>query len=424
MVYRPDKEFALQLDAQDDLASLREKFIISDPDLVYVDGNSLGRLPAATLGRLQEAVAEQWGSGLIGGWGANWYEAPSRIGEQVARLIGAGPDQVLVSDSTSVNLFKLSLASLSMRPERTKIVSDVLNFPTDLYILQSGIRLLGDRHALHLVSSQDGNEIEMDTQSILDAIDGNTCLVTFSHPTFKSAYLYEVEKITRRAHQAGALVLWDFSHGVGSIPLEVDQWEVDFAVGCTYKYLNGGPGAPAFLYVRRDLQEQALSPIMGWWGHKTPFSFDLGYTPAEGIRRFLAGSPPVLSLLSIEPSLEIFSRVGIAALRQKSIQLTSYLVYLYDLTLAPLGFSLGSPREPDRRGSHVSIRHPDGYRIYRAMVEEMKVIPDFREPDNIRLGLVPSYTTFLEVWEAVNRIRMVIEEKRHLKYSTTRSKIT
>lgn len=283
-----------------------------------------------------------------------------------------------------------SLAALTLKPKQTRIVSDALNFPTDLYTLQGCIRLLGNRHNLHLLQSKDG--IETNLQEILDAIDQNTSLVTFSPPTFKSGYLYDVAAVTEKAHQEGALVLWDFCHSVGGIPIELDRWGVDFAVGCTYKYLNGGPGAPAFLYVRRDLQKQVLSPISGWWGHESPFSFELEYSPTEGIARFLAGTPPVLSLLALEPALEIVLDVGIERIRRKSVHLTDYLVYLIDTILAPLGFILGSPRESKRRGSHVSIHHPDGYRINRALIEEMKVIPDFREPDDIRLGLAPLYT--------------------------------
>jgi kynureninase len=236
--------------------------------------------------------------------------------------------------------------------------------------------------------------------------------------------MYDIEAITARAHQVGALVLWDLCHAIGVIPLELDHWGVGLAVGCTYKYLNGGPGAPAFLYVRQDLQEQTLSPIWGWWGHRSPFAFDLEYEPAEGNRRFLAGTPPILSLLAIEPGLDLLLAAGLERIRRKSVRLTSYLVYLVDTVLAPLGFKLASPRDPARRGSHVSIRHPEAYRINLALIEEMEVLPDFREPDNIRLGLAPLYTSFGEVWEAVDRIRRVAEERRYLGYSAERLPIT
>jgi kynureninase len=220
------------------------------------------------------------------------------------------------------------------------------------------------------------------------------------------------------------LVLWDLSHSAGAVPVELDHWGVDFAVGCTYKYLNGGPGSPAFLYVRRDLQEEALSPIWGWFGQRSPFAFDLEYEPTAGVKRFLTGTPPILSLLALEPALDISLEAGIERIRDKSVRLTSYLVYLVDTLLTPLGFTLGSPRDPARRGSHVSIKHREGYRVNQALIREMGVLPDFREPDNVRLGLTPLYTTFSEVWEMVARIRQVMEEKRYRKYSAERRAVT
>jgi kynureninase len=420
--FEPGLAFARRLDAEDALASFREAFVIADPDLIYVDGNSLGRLPRRTVERMRTAVEVEWGHDLIRGWNAGWYQAPAWVGEKIAQLVGAGPGQVVVSDSTSVNLFKLTMTALAKRPGRGRIVSDVLNFPSDLYILQGCTRLLGDRHHLHLVPSADG--ITVDQQALFDAMDERTALVTLSHVTFKSGFLYDAAAVTERAHQVGALVLWDLSHSVGAVPVELDRWGVDLAVGCTYKYLNGGPGAPAFLYVRRGLQEEALSPIWGWFGQRSPFDFDLEYERAEGVGRFLVGTPPILSLLAMESALDLLLEAGLKGIRRKSVRLTSYLVYLVDTVLAPLGFALGSPRDPARRGSHISIQHPEGYRINRALIEEMGVLPDFREPDNIRLGLVPLYTSFAEVWEAVDRIRQVVEEERYLRYPAERLPVT
>lgn len=420
--FEPTLAFARRLDAEDDLAPFRKAFVFAEPDLIYLDGNSLGRLPGRTVERMQAAVEAEWGRDLIRGWNAGWYQAPVRVGEKIAGLVGAGPGQVIVSDSTSANLFKLTMAALAMRPERDRIVSDVLNFPSDLYVLQGCIRLLGDRHHLHLAPSADG--LTVDQQALFDAIDERTALVTLSHVTFKSGFLYDAATITERAHQVGALILWDLSHSVGAVLVELDRWGVDLAVGCTYKYLNGGPGAPAFLYVRRDLQEEALSPIWGWFGQRSPFAFDLEYEPAEGIAHFLVGTPPILSLLAMEPALDLLLEAGIKRIRRKSVRLTSYLVYLVDTVLSPLGFVLGSPRDPAARGSHVSIRHPEGYRISRALIEEMEVLPDFREPDNIRLGLAPLYTSFAEVWEAVDRIRRVVEGELYLHYPATRLPVT
>jgi kynureninase len=420
--WRPELEFARQLDAEDDLRSFRDAFVLAEPGLIYLDGNSLGRLPRRTVDCMRSAVETEWGRDLIRGWNAGWYEAPTRVGERIARLVGAGPGQVVVSDSTSVNLFKLVMAALAIKPERTRIVSDELNFPSDLYIVQGAIRLLGNRHHVHLVPSMDG--IGVDLGHLFEAIDDRTALVTLSHVTFKSGFLYDVEAVTKRAHRAGALVLWDLSHSVGAVPIELDRWAVDLAVGCTYKYLNGGPGAPAFLYVRRDLQDRALSPIWGWFGQRSPFSFDLDYEPVAGVAHFLVSSPPILSLLAMDSALELVLEAGLERIRRKSVRLTSYLIYLVDTLLAPLGFSLGSPRESARRGSHVSVRHPEGYRINRALIEEMQVLPDFREPDNIRLGLAPLYTSFADVWEAIDRIRRVVEEERYRRYSAERLAVT
>ena len=420
--FEPEASFANQLDGVDEIASYREAFVIPEGDLIYMDGNSLGRLSLHTAARIRDVVEQEWGHDLIRGWNKGWYTAPARVGEKIARLVGAAPDQVLVSDSTSVNLYKLTMAALTLNPERRRIISDELNFPSDLYILQGCVRTLGDRHHIHVVPSED--EITIDLEKLYAAIDERTALVTLSHVSFKSAFLYEAAAVTARAHEAGALVLWDLSHSVGAVPVELDRWGADLAVGCTYKYLNGGPGAPAFLYVRRDLQEQLTSPVWGWFGQRTPFAFDLDYEPAAGISHFLVSSPPVLSLLAMEAALDLPLEVGLKRIRRKSVQMTEYMIYLVDTILVPLGFSLGSPRAAAERGSHVSVRHPEGYRINRALIEEMNVIPDFREPDNLRLGLAPLYTTFEEVWAAVDRIRRVVEEDRYLNYPEERLAVT
>jgi kynureninase len=241
---------------------------------------------------------------------------------------------------------------------------------------------------------------------------------------FKSGYLYDMKRITDLAHRKGALVLWDLSHSVGSVPVALDECHVDFAIGCTYKYLNGGPGSQAFLYVRRELQDQVTSPLWGWWGQGSPFDFGLDYTPAPGIARFLSGSQGILAMLAMEASLEPILQAGMVRIREKSVRLSEYLIQLYDCILAPLGFRLGSPRDPGLRGSHVSLRHPEGYRLNRALIEEMNVIPDFRDPDNLRLGLAPLYTSFEEVWEGTDRIRRVVEEKRYAKYQHQRLTVT
>jgi kynureninase len=414
---------AEELDKSDPFASYRTRFVISDPNLVYLDGNSLGRLTHASLERVRQVAEQEWGTDLIRGWNENWWEAPVRIGEKIAGLVGAAPGQVVACDTVSINLFKLAAAALALRPDRTSIVTDLLNFPSDLYILQGLMRSLGNHHSILRIGSPD-EDITPDLEALAAAIDDKTALLTLSHVTFKSGYLYEMAEITELAHRQGALVLWDLSHSVGAVPVALDACNADFAIGCTYKYLNGGPGAPAFIYVRKELQQQVVSPICGWWGQNAPFAFGLDYTPAPGVARFLTGSQPMLSMLAMEAALDPLLEVGMAALREKSIKLSEYMIYLSDSQLTPLGFRLGSPRDPERRGSHVSLRHPEGYRINRALIDEMNVLPDFREPDNLRLGLTPLYTSFVEVWEGVERIRLAVAEQRFEKYPAQRLTVT
>ena len=423
MDFNPSRALAEQLDSRDPLAALRARFVITDPGLVYLDGNSLGRLTYASLERVKQVAEQEWGTDLIRGWNENWWEAPVRIGEKIARLVGAAPGQMVACDTVSVNLFKLVSAALALRPERTRIVTDTLNFPSDLYILQGLVGSLGGRHTILRFGSQDG-DITPDLEALAAALDDSTALLTLSHVTFKSGYLYDMAAATELAHRHGTLVLWDLSHSAGAVPVALDACNADFAIGCTYKYLNGGPGSPAFIYVRKDLQEQLISPICGWWGQNAPFAFGLDYTPAAGVRRFLTGSQPILSLLAMEAALDPLLEAGLESLRAKSLLLSEYMIYLSDSRLTPLGFRLGSPRIPERRGSHISLRHPEGYRINRALIEEMNVLPDFREPDNLRLGLTPLYTSFCEVWEGVERIRQAVAEKRYEKYPVQRLTVT
>ena len=416
-------DFAKQLDAQDPLASYREQFVIGEPDLIYLDGNSLGRLPKSVIERIQKTVENEWGADLIRGWNKGWWESPTRIGEKIASLLGAAEGQVVVGDQTSVNLFKLATAALTLQPHRKGVITDTFNFPSDLYILQGINNLLGNHHTITRIGAID-NDITPDLTALEAAIDENTALVTLSHVTFKSGYLYDMAHITELAHRKGALVLWDLSHSAGAVPIELDRCNVDFAIGCTYKYLNGGPGAPAFLYVHKRIQNEVVSPVWGWWGQQDPFDFDLSYVPAPGVQRFLVGTAPMLSTLAMEAALSPILEAGMEALRAKSILMTDYAVYLTDHVLAPLGFTLGSPRDSARRGSHISIRHADGYRINRAMIEELNVIPDFRAPDNIRLGFAPLYVSFTDIWEGFDRIRRVVEEKRYEKYPQQKLTVT
>lgn len=415
------REYALRLDAEDELAPFRERFVVDDPEWVYLDGNSLGRLPHAAAELAQELVAEQWGRRLIRSWNDSWFALPERLGGKIARLLGAAPEEVIVADSTSVNLYKLALAALQARPGRRCIVTDDLNFPSDLYVLQSVLDLCGGGR-LEVVRSPDGMTVP--SHLVAAALNEQTALVSFSHTAFKSSFLHDLAGITELAHQAGALTLWDLSHSVGALPLDLEAAGVDLAVGCGYKYLNGGPGAPAFLYVRRTLQLQLRNPLPGWFGRHDPFGFALEYEPEPGIRQFLTGTPPVLSLALIEPGVDLLLEAGMEQVRAKSVRQTEYLIALWEELLQPWGYRLGSPRDARQRGSHVSLSHPEGWRINRALIERMHVIPDFRAPDLIRLGITPLYTTFAELHRAVEALRQIVAGRLHEEYPAQRHGVT
>jgi len=426
MSFTIDFNLAQELDREDELSSFREQFVITDPDLIYLDGNSLGRLPVATFEHMQQAIQHDWGERLIRLWNDGWVNTPTELGAKIAQLIGARPDEVLVTEATSTNIFKLAVAALRARPERKHIVSDVFNFPSDLYIFQGIIDLLNRGHKLELVPSQDSLSIE--TGDVVKALDSHAALLSLTHVAFKSAFMYDMAHITSLAHQAGALTLWDLSHSVGAVPLQLNAWDVDLAVGCTYKYLNGGPGAPAFLYVRKDLQSNLIPPTWGWFASQSPFDFELDFQPADDISRFRIGTPPMLSMKAIEPALDIHLDAGMDRLRLKSVQQTEYLIYLASEWLLPLGFSIGSPLDSAQRGSHVSLRHIDAYRISRAMIESpapaLRIIPDFRAPDNIRLGVTPLYTTYTDIYRALERVRLILEDKLYADYSDERLGVT
>ncbi len=416
----PNLAYAQYLDKQDKLAHFRQRFVVDDPTLIYLDGNSLGRLPQAARQRIQQTLDEGWGRRLIRSWNEGWFTLPEHIGGKIAALLGAQPDEIIVADSTSVNLFKLVLAALQTQPNRHKIVTDDLNFPSDLYILQGVCQLLGDAR-IEVVAAPDG--IHGPITALVEAIDADTALVVLSHTTFKSSFMYDLTAVTQLAHQAGAIILWDLSHSAGSLPVDLNGANVDLAVGCTYKYLNGGPGAPAFLYVRRDWQEKLNNPISGWMGQHNPFDFGLDYEPEPGLRRFLSGTPPILSLAAIEPGLDLLLEAGMDNIRAKSVQQSDYLIRLWQERLAPLGFRLNSPRNPEQRGSHISLGHDEGWRINQALIDR-QVLPDFRRPDNIRLGITPLYTTYEELWTAVSHLHTIVIENLYQAYNRTRHTVT
>ncbi|HEY3228038.1 MAG TPA: kynureninase [Roseiflexaceae bacterium] len=412
---RTDAAYADELDAGDPLAPFRERFVVTDPDLIYLDGNSLGRLPAATATHADELVRREWGDRLIRGWNEGWFVAPEQVGAKIARLIDARPDEVIVADSTSVNLFKLAVAALRAQDRRTRILTDDLNFPSDIYVLQGAIDLLGQRHGLEIVPSPDG--IYGPAADLRARLDEHTALVTLSHTVFKSGYVYDMAELTAAAHAVGALALWDLSHSVGAVPVDLNGANADLAIGCTYKYLNGGPGAPAFLYIRRDLQERLQNPITGWMGQKDLFQLALNYQPAAGLRRFLTGTPSIVSLSLVEPGVDLLLEAGMTRVRAKSMRQSEYLIGLWEALLAPLGFTLNSPRDAHRRGSHISLGHVEGLRIDLALINDLNVLPDFRTPDNIRLGIAPLYISFRDIHTAVMRLRRIVEERLYEKYS-------
>jgi kynureninase len=419
-------DFARQLDENDVLSDFRKQFYFADENTIYLDGNSLGRLPLKTRDLITDVVEKQWGKDLIESWNKNWYTKSEELGNKIAQIIGASNVEVIVSDSTSVNLYKLAKAALKFQKGRTQIVSDLFNFPTDLYILQGIIQESGNDYELILARSKD--EISIDLDDLNDRITEKTAVVVLSLVAFKSAFLYDAKEITNRAHQKGALVIWDLSHAAGAVPVELNKTNADMAVGCTYKYLNGGPGSPAFLYVRKDLQEKLFSPIQGWFGEENPFEFGISYRPAPGIKKFLSGTPPVINLMAIEPGLDLLLAAGMNNLYEKSVRQTEYFINLTTEILANYGFEIGSPLDPQKRGSHVSLKHPEAYRICQSLIQpkngNIKIIPDFREPNNIRFGFTPLYTTFIEIWQTVERIQVIMQTKEFNQFSNERKSVT
>ena len=393
------REYAEKLDADDPLSGFRDRFALDDPSLVYLNGNSLGALPRATLRRHQDVIREEWGMALARSWD-HWVDLPGRAGDVVGRLTGAAPGQVLVADNTTVNLYKLACAALAARPGRHVIVTDEDNFPSDRYVLEG---IAAQRGAGLRILDTDIDQ-GLDPGAVRAAVDEDTALVSLSHVAYRSGALADMAAITEIVHQAGALMLWDLCHSVGAVPVELDRCDVDLAVGCTYKYLNAGPGAPAFLYVSARLREVLQQPIWGWFSQRDQFAMGQGYEPAPGIAAWLTGTPTIVALVAVEEGVRLTAEAGIAAVRAKGIALTEFAIELHDAWLAPLGFELGSPRDAARRGAHFAIRRSDAKRLCAELIEA-GVVPDFREPDSIRLGLSPLTTSFANVRTAMDRLR-------------------
>ena len=389
-----------QRDLDDPLARHRDKFVGAGGSLVYLDGNSLGRPLAVTADRLADFVTTAWGERLIRGWDEGWMDLPTTLGDRIgAACLGAAAGQTILADSTTVLLYKAVRAAAAARPGRREIVVDDDNFPTDRYVAEAVAEELGMQVRWIEVDRAGGVEADQ-----LRAVVGEqTAVVLLSHVAYRSAHLADMETLTRTAHDAGAMVVWDLSHSVGSVPVELDACGADLAVGCTYKYLDGGPGSPALVYVARRHLDTLSQPVPGWIGHADPFAMGPGHTPDPGIRRMLSGTPPVVGMLAVHDMLDLIEEVGMEAVRGKSVGLTTYVVDLADELLAPLGVEVASPRDPARRGGHVTLSHP-AMREVTARLWERDVVPDYRDPGGLRLGLSPLSTSYAEVADGVRAV--------------------
>ncbi len=392
------------MDASDQLAPLRERFVRHDRDVIYLDGNSLGPLPVRTQARIAEVVDQEWGVGLVRSWD-KWLGLPREAGDMVGEhLVGAASGQVLVCDSVTVNLYKLGVAAVDAQPERDVIITDDDNFPTDRYVLE-GVAAQRARELRLIHSDIDGGVSE---ETLAAALDDRTALVSLSLVSYRSGSLADMAKLTDLVHSRGALVLWDLCHAVGAVPVELDAAGADLAIGCTYKNVNAGPGAPAFLYVRDELQERLRQPIWGWFGQRDMFAMGPRYDPAPGIDAFLTGTPNIIGTVAVEEGARLLGEAGLDHLRVKSIALTSYLIELADQWLVPLGFGVASPRDPSRRGGHVTLRHEDAVPISQALIQQ-DVIADYRTPDRIRVAPAPITNSFTDVWDAMDKLRKITE---------------
>jgi kynureninase len=399
----PSRAHAEALDSADPLTGFRERFVIEDEERIYLDGNSLGRLPVAARERLGELTAD-WGRRLVSGW-PEWIDAPVRTGDAIGEVIGARPGEVIACDSVTVNLYKLAAAAHA----GGALVTEAGNFPTDRYVLEGLAEQRGAELRLF-----DGGEPPLDGAG----------LVVLSHVDYRTGEIADLPGITARCRAAGVPLIWDLSHSAGAVPVELAAAGAELAVGCTYKYLNAGPGGPAFLYVAEHLQARLRSPIQGWFGQRDQFAMERPYDPDPSIRRFLAGTPPILGLAAAEEGARITLEAGVGAIREKSMAQTDLLIALADAWLSPLGFAVGSPREAARRGSHVSLRHPAAWPVTRALLERAGVVPDFRPPDVVRLGIAPLYTRYVDVWDALDRLRGLVERREHEAFDAAPGRVT
>lgn len=399
------REACVAADRQDPLAPLKARFDLP-PGVLYMDGNSLGVMPRAAAARAAEVITQEWGTGLIRSWNtAGWFELPSRLGDKLAGLLGAKAGELVITDTTSLNIFKALAASLRIQqkrqPKRRVILSERDNFPTDLYMIQGMIDLLQQGYEMRLID---------DDLSLDRALDEDVAVVLLSHVNYRSGQMHDMAAVTRQAHERGALVIWDLAHAAGAVPVDLNGADADYAVGCTYKYLNGGPGSPAFIWVAPRHIPDFWRPLSGWWGHQRPFDMTVAYEPAGGIRRYLCGTQPIVSLAMVECGLDVAREADMAEVRRKSLALGDLFIALVEERCAGHPLTLVTPRDHAQRGSHVSLRHPNGYEVMQALIAR-GLIGDYREPEVLRFGLTPLYFGYADVWDAVEILKDVLDSK-------------
>lgn len=400
-----NREDCVAADRQDPLAHYRDRFTLPE-GVIYLDGNSLGVLPTEAPARAARVIAEEWGQGLVRSWNSHhWFDLPVRIGDKLARLIGGTAGQCVATDTTSINVFKTLGAALDMQredhPERRVIVSERENFPSDLYVVEGMIGLLDQGYELRLID---------ESFTLTDALDDNVAVVLLTHANYRTGRIWDIPTVTAQIHAQKALVIWDLCHSAGAVPVALDAARADFAVGCTYKYLNGGPGSPAFVWVSERHLARAKQPLSGWWGHAKPFDMAVGFDPAESGRKFLTGTQPIISLATMEVGIDIALSVDEDELRAKSLELTSLFIHLVEKRVPSGSLTLITPRDHTERGSHVSFQHPEGYAVMQALIAR-GVIGDYREPEVLRFGITPLYIGYADVWDAVETLRQVLEEE-------------
>ena len=393
----PTRDDCLEMDARDPLAFARKRFVVPE-NTIYLDGNSLGALPAATPARVAQVIDREWGEGLIESWNRHdWISLPARLGALLAPLIGASPDEVIVADSTSVNLFKLAASAIRAQSPRRVILTERENFPTDLYVLQGLQAMLGGAIELKTVARD----------QLLPSLDDTVAVVTLTHVDYKTGEIHDMAAINTAAHATGALSLWDLSHSAGAIDVSLNRDSADLAIGCGYKYLNGGPGAPAYMFVSRALQPRLAQPLSGWMGHKAPFEFAESFRPADGMIRFLAGTPVVLGMAALEEGIKTFAGLEMTKIQEKAQALGDLFLALLEKHCGGHEFTIACPTSGQKRGSQISLRHPSGYAIMQALIAA-RVIGDFRAPDFMRFGFAPLYTRYADVWDAVSRLANIM----------------